>query len=292
MSSIAPAPAATVDLVLASAAPPPALPAIVPPARPPRELVEKPLTPDGLTAMLAARKKRSDGWTPIKVAAFIEALAETCSVTKAAAYANMSPASAYHLRNHPEAQGFREAWDHAVAARYEELTDIAMDRVRHGVDKARWWKDEVVGHERVFSDRLLIHLLRRSDPDRLVVPAPVAPPPPAAVLPMAEDFMVAAAVDTGRLGWDPNADFDEADWPPEVIAGVARRRAKVAADIAEEQAFAEENMRKRRIVEAETAARLNAMRAGDAEHDRDMEDLSRLSKSNTYSSSRRRRRSG
>ena len=204
----------------------------------------------------------------------------------------MSPASAYHLRNHPEAQGFREAWDHAVAARYEELTDIAMDRVRHGVDKARWWKDEVVGHERVFSDRLLIHLLRRSDPDRLIVPAPVAAPPPAAVLPMAEDFMVAAAVDTGRLGWDPNADFDEADWPPEVIAGVARRRAKVAADIAEEQAFAEENMRKRRIVEAETAARLNAMRAGDAEHDRDMEDLSRLSKSNTYSSSRRRRRSG
>ena len=85
MSSIAPAPVATVDLVLAGVAPPPALPAIVPSATPPRELVEKPLTPDGLTAMLAARKKRSDGWTPIKVAAFIEALAETCSVTKAAA---------------------------------------------------------------------------------------------------------------------------------------------------------------------------------------------------------------
>lgn len=34
------------------------LPAVAAPARPPRAFVEKPLTPEGLSDMLAARKKR------------------------------------------------------------------------------------------------------------------------------------------------------------------------------------------------------------------------------------------
>ncbi|TRW17615.1 hypothetical protein [Glacieibacterium frigidum] len=302
MTSTAPA---AVDFAIAVEAPVTDLPALAAPACPPRELVEKPLTPEGLSEMLASRQKRVGGWTPIKVAAFIEALAETSSVTAAAKYVDMSTASAYHLRSHPDAHGFREAWDRALSARFEELTDIAMERVRHGTEKVRWWKDEVVGTERVFSDRLLIHMLRRADPDRLAVtddPAAAAraAPPPRTVLPMADDFMVAAAVDTGRLGWDPDADHDESDWPPEIREIVERRRAVAAAADAREA----EELRVRRAEAAEGAARMNAKRAEeaafaarmtalhaeDAASAADLKELSRLSNSLTCSSSRTRRR--
>jgi hypothetical protein len=41
------------------------------------------------------RRYRHDGWTPERQKAFIEALADTGSVSRAAAMANMTPESAY-----------------------------------------------------------------------------------------------------------------------------------------------------------------------------------------------------
>lgn len=266
MTSTAPVSSA-LDFAIAVEAPATDLPAVAAPARPPREIVEKPLTPEGLSDMLAARKTRSDGWTPVRVAAFLEALAETGSVSAATKYVDMSTSAAYHLRNHPDARGFREAWDQALAPRFEELTDIAMERVRNGVEKLRWWKDGVVGTERVFSDRLLIHMLRRADPDRLTVTddpraaARAAPPPPHPALPMADDFIIAAAVDTGRLGWDPNHDADESDWPDDVREIVERRRETHAARQLQEKAAYDEELRVRRADESAGAARMNARRA-------------------------------
>ena len=43
-------------------------------------------------------KYRHDGWTPARQKAFIGALADTGSVSRAARYVNMSPEGAYYLR--------------------------------------------------------------------------------------------------------------------------------------------------------------------------------------------------
>jgi hypothetical protein len=48
------------------------------------------------------RHQRHDGWTPDRQRAFIEALADTGSVSRAAAMVNMASVGAYQLRRHPE----------------------------------------------------------------------------------------------------------------------------------------------------------------------------------------------
>lgn len=60
------------------------------------------------------RKYRHDGWTPERQKAFIEALADTGSVSRAAAMVNMSSEGAYALRRHQDAEGFRRAWEAAL----------------------------------------------------------------------------------------------------------------------------------------------------------------------------------
>lgn len=60
------------------------------------------------------RKYRHDGWTPDRQKAFIEALADTGSVSRAAKMINMSPEGAYYLRRQPGAEAFRRAWEAAL----------------------------------------------------------------------------------------------------------------------------------------------------------------------------------
>ena len=54
---------------------------------------------------------RHDGWTFVRQGDFIGFLAETGSVTRAAAEVGMSRASAYKLRGQPGAESFAAAWD-------------------------------------------------------------------------------------------------------------------------------------------------------------------------------------
>ncbi len=49
------------------------------------------------------RKPRHDGWTPERQRAFIAALANTGSISRAARHVNMSPEGAYYLRRSPAA---------------------------------------------------------------------------------------------------------------------------------------------------------------------------------------------
>ncbi len=56
-------------------------------------------------------RKRTDGWTPARQAAFLGALAETRSVVDAARKVRMSRETAYRLRKLPGAQSFAAAWD-------------------------------------------------------------------------------------------------------------------------------------------------------------------------------------
>lgn len=61
-------------------------------------------------------KARHDGWTPERQLIFIEELAATRSIARACAAVGMSRASAYALRDRPEAVGgFALAWRRALA---------------------------------------------------------------------------------------------------------------------------------------------------------------------------------
>ena len=59
-------------------------------------------------------KVRHDGWTPSRQRHFIDVLAATRSIAKACKAVGMSRASAYKLRQHPEARQFRLAWNGAL----------------------------------------------------------------------------------------------------------------------------------------------------------------------------------
>jgi hypothetical protein len=60
-------------------------------------------------------KIRSDGWTPDRQLRFLDALARTRSISRAAAAAGMSREGAYRLRERPGAELFALLWDRAIA---------------------------------------------------------------------------------------------------------------------------------------------------------------------------------
>lgn len=104
--------------------------------------------------------KRFDGWTPERQRGFIEALADTGSVKRAAHAVNMTPEGAYLLRRHPEAEEFRKAWEAALALGVQRLEDIAMDRALNGVESPVYSYGKIIGTRMVYNDRLLMFLLR------------------------------------------------------------------------------------------------------------------------------------
>ncbi len=58
---------------------------------------------------------RRDGWTPARQLRFLDMLARTRSVTRAAAATGMSRESAYRLRNRDSGGLFAAAWDRILA---------------------------------------------------------------------------------------------------------------------------------------------------------------------------------
>ncbi|WP_260599626.1 hypothetical protein [Sphingomonas endolithica] len=110
------------------------------------------------------RKYRYDGWTAERQRAFIEALADTGSVTAAAQRINMSTEGAYYLRRQPGAEGFRAAWESALDHGVQCLTDIAIDRALNGVPVPQFWRGEQVGEKRRINDRLLMFILEHHLP--------------------------------------------------------------------------------------------------------------------------------
>jgi hypothetical protein len=62
-------------------------------------------------------KTRRDGWTAQRQLRFLDALARTGSVTKAARAAGMSRESAYRLRARKDGALFAAAWDRALEGR-------------------------------------------------------------------------------------------------------------------------------------------------------------------------------
>ena len=84
-------------------------------------------------------KARHDGWTTGRQIHFIEQLAATKSLTRACKAVGMSRASAYKLREQPEASEFRSAWYQALEPDFvaeRRRSPRALQRLRRG-EKSR-----------------------------------------------------------------------------------------------------------------------------------------------------------
>ena len=108
-------------------------------------------------------KPRHDGWTAERQRTFIQCLAETGCVRTACAV-GIAPRSAYRLREHGKAAGFRAAWDHATSLATARLTSIAFDRAINGSVERIYRNGELVEERRKPSDRLLMWLLSHHNP--------------------------------------------------------------------------------------------------------------------------------
>src|SRR3546814_16236801 len=83
---------------------------ISPTPAPPPMLSEHGFDPNDFEWLPVPRQPRADGWSPDAQRRFIEALADTGSVTEAAREVRKSVQSCYRLRRAPGAEGFAAAW--------------------------------------------------------------------------------------------------------------------------------------------------------------------------------------
>ena len=111
------------------------------------------------------RRFRHDGWTPERQKAFIEALADTGCVSRAAAMVNMAQANCYTLRRARGAEGFRRAWDAALDFGLARLKDIAFERAIEGEQVPVFAAGKLMGYRRKTNDALLMFCLRHYGQD-------------------------------------------------------------------------------------------------------------------------------
>lgn len=116
-------------------------------------------------AEIEAIGKRHNIWTRAKMRRFLEALAQTCSVTEAAKSVGMSRQSAYRLRTRLLESPFDHAWEAALEFGMQQLAHAALDRAINGVEEPVFQRGEQVGTRTRFDERLTIFLL--SNPGRV-----------------------------------------------------------------------------------------------------------------------------
>ena len=96
---------------------------------------------------------------------FLDVLARTGRVAESARAAGFTDTSYLKkVRNgDPE---FAAAWDAALEAAADMLEDEAVRRAVQGVRKAIMYKGQIVGYDLIYSDRLLMFLLKGARPDK------------------------------------------------------------------------------------------------------------------------------
>lgn len=111
------------------------------------------------------RRERHDGWTPDKIAGFIEALCACGVVADACRAVRMSPQSAYALRNRRAGRAFAVAWEAALVHRGRgRLADEVMGRAINGCrELTRDKNGEVAGERHRYDNRLSMAVLTRLD---------------------------------------------------------------------------------------------------------------------------------
>jgi hypothetical protein len=105
-----------------------------------------------------ARKARGYEWTRTKEQVFLTTLGETCNVTRAAEAAGMSTTSAYSRRK--KLAAFRAGWAEAIAAAYQRLELVLLDRALNGTEKLIIRKDGSEERMREYPNQIALHLLK------------------------------------------------------------------------------------------------------------------------------------
>ncbi|TMM50088.1 hypothetical protein [Qipengyuania marisflavi] len=128
--------------------------------------IRTPVAAEAIPAFdVVPRKFRHDGWTPRRQRAFIGALADTGSVSRAARHVNMSPEGAYYLRRQAGSESFRRAWEAALDLGVQRLKDVAYERAIDGQLVPVFVAGKLKGFRRVRNDRLLMFCLRMNARD-------------------------------------------------------------------------------------------------------------------------------
>ncbi|WP_423604070.1 hypothetical protein [Sphingomonas sp. MS122] len=131
--------------------------------RVPVKRAERPALPE--FTPVPRRNNRHDGWTPERQRAFIEALADTGCVSRAARMVNMAQANCYTLRRAPGAESFRAAWEAALDFGVQRLKDIAFERAIEGQLVPVFVAGKLMGFRRKRNDALLMFCLRHYGQD-------------------------------------------------------------------------------------------------------------------------------
>lgn len=107
---------------------------------------------------------RHDGWTQGRRTKFLIQLANTGNVAEACRRVGLSTTNAYRLRQRDEA--FSVAWNEALDDATFDLEAAAFERAIRGVPRPVVRGDKVVTEYRLYSDSLLMMLLRARLPDK------------------------------------------------------------------------------------------------------------------------------
>jgi len=111
-------------------------------------------------------RPRRDGWTAQRQRVFIQTLAETGLVTRAARAAGMSERSAHRLALREDAESFCQAWDAALRLASRRGVSSLYEYALDGMTETVWRDGEVAYRRRRPSEKALIFLLSRLDPLR------------------------------------------------------------------------------------------------------------------------------
>lgn len=111
--------------------------------------------------ILSGHRQRLDGWTPARLADFLQTLAETGCVRDAARVVGLSAQAAYRLR--AKSPAFAARWDRAMAEAHEGLVAIAYKRAVEGKETIIIRKGEEVERRISPSDAMLSLLMKRGD---------------------------------------------------------------------------------------------------------------------------------
>lgn len=107
--------------------------------------------------------QREDGWTPDRIAIFLNTLAEWGIVSEAAEAAGMTRQAAYALRNSAKGRAFQLAWRAALMLARRRIADDLMSRAVNGQVEQIWRDGQLWRERRRYDNRLGLALLTRLD---------------------------------------------------------------------------------------------------------------------------------
>ena len=105
--------------------------------------------------------QRHDGWTPERIATFLEVLADTGLVTEAARVTGMDRSGAYALRNRDPI--FAAAWRAALSNARPQVADGLLERSIAGTVEHYYRDGVLVGERRHYESWLGLAVLKRLD---------------------------------------------------------------------------------------------------------------------------------